>query len=56
MTPDELTASRAAWAASSEACEARMHGCSLDEQVADLQREIEEAERQEAEEGGGHSY
>jgi hypothetical protein len=56
MTPDELAASRAEWAAKSAAREERMRGCSLDEQIADLLREIEEAERQEAEEGGGHSY
>jgi hypothetical protein len=44
MTPDELAASRAEWAAESAALEERMHGLTLEEQIAVLEAEIEEAE------------
>jgi predicted nucleic acid-binding Zn-ribbon protein len=44
MSPDELAASRAEWAAESAALEERMHGLTLEEQIAVLEAEIEEAE------------
>lgn len=57
MGPAELAASRAEWAAASQALEERMHGLTLEEQIAILQVEIEEAELLERlERGEGGSY
>jgi hypothetical protein len=53
MSPAELAEWRREQAAREAAREERMSGCSLDERIADLAPEIEEAERQEAEEEGG---
>jgi hypothetical protein len=53
MSPAELAERRREQAAWEAPREARMSGCSLDERIADLDREIEEAERQKAEEEGG---